>query len=234
MATKTQQIFLDLKTKIDKLNKKIDKLEIEKQNNEQKIKQNSILEETAITRLYKIVKQDDKNSEENIKKLIKETAAELTKSLEKHAKDLMAATQLRMDLKSTLKDNNLKNDLNKNIKTRGTVTDKKLEMQEQTIDSLKMTQNINNESIREQIVEDREQIEDRIDQSEKSYNEFNKLLESQLKGLEDQISKMQKLIDDVIVTKKTAQIKEETKTTNKGEIKVDQSDEDDNTFEIGI
>ena len=214
MATKTQQIFLDLKTKIDKLNKKIDKLEIEKQNNEQKIKQNSILEETAITRLYKIVKQDDKNNAEKMKQLIKDTADQLTNSLEKHAKDLMVATQVQMDLNSTLKDNKLKKELNKNINTRGTITDGKLDMQDVRIDSLNLNQKANNDTLRDLILDGQEQIDTRIDQSERSYEEMNKVMKSQLKVLEDQITNMHDLIDDVIATKKTTEIEEETKTTN--------------------
>tara|TARA_B100000902_G_C27240137_1_gene879566 strand:- start:545 stop:1252 length:708 start_codon:yes stop_codon:yes gene_type:complete len=235
MATKTQQIFLDLKTKIDKLNKKIDKLEIEKENNEQKIKQNSILEETAITRLYKIVKQDDKNNEEKMKQLIKDTAAELTKSLEKHAKDLMVATQVQMDLNSTLKDNKLKKELNNNINTRGKLTDSNLDMQDLKIDSLTTNQGINNDTLKNLILDGQEQIDTRIDQSDRSYKKMNDLLKNQLKVLEDEITNMHQLIDDVIATKKTTEVEEKTEEeeTKTKEIKVDKPD-DDNTFEVGI
>ena len=232
MATKTQQIFLDLKTKIDKLNKKIDKLEIEKENNEQKIKQNSILEETAITRLYKIVKQDDKNNEEKMKQLIKDTAAELTKSLEKHAKDLMVATQVQMDLNSTLKDNKLKKELNNNINTRGKLTDSNLDMQDLKIDSLTTNQGINNDTLKNLILDGQEQIDTRIDQSDRSYKKMNDLLKNQLKVLEDEITNMHQLIDEVIATKKTTEIEEKTEEeeTKTKEIKVDKSDEEDETF----
>ena len=232
MATKTQQIFLDLKTKIDKLNKKIDKLEIEKENNEQKIKQNSILEETAITRLYKIVKQDDKNNEEKMKQLIKDTAAELTKSLEKHAKDLMVATQVQMDLNSTLKDNKLKKELNNNINTRGKLTDSNLDMQDLKIDSLTTNQGINNDTLKNLILDGQEQIDTRIDQSDRSYKKMNDLLKNQLKVLEDEITNMHQLIDDVIATKKTTEVEEKTEEeeTKTKEIKVDKSDEEDETF----
>lgn len=234
MAAKNQQIFLDLKEEIDMLKNKLEKLDTEKKNNEQKIKQNAVQEQTAISRLYEIVKQDDKTNEKNITDMIKETADQLDKSLKEHAKTLMGATQVTQDIKTRNERNKLRKSLNDSIDARNKLISNRIEMQEQTIDSLKLNQNINNDTLKDLILEDRQQIDTRIEQSEKSYEKMNKLMKTQLKELGDQIFDMNKIINELIATKETAKIKEEEETktatvdaNNKEEIKVDPEDEED-------